>query len=198
GAHLADLHMNTAGTKKSSKKTQSTLAQGTDVAQPLLFDDESLRQAMTTAVDMMWLIESSPAQTVADVKEQEQIYVNLRRRLTDKYGTLANLVGATHFGLAIDPALWKSLADYATGRVSIAPPQFDTWLQTAAAFSAQYRFFHWELEFPEVFFDRHGQLKGAAAGFDAVIGNPPYVRQEELSQFKPYFAAAYPETYNSI
>jgi hypothetical protein len=32
---------------------------------------------MTTAVDLMWLIESSPAQTVAEVKEQEQIYEDL-------------------------------------------------------------------------------------------------------------------------
>lgn len=199
GARLADLRMGTAGGKKgNSKKTPAALVQRTEAAQPMLFDDESLRQAMTTAVDMMWLIESSPAQTVAEVKEQEQTYASLRQKLMDKYGTLANLVGAMHFGLAIDPALWKPLADYATGRVSIAPPQFDAWLQAAATFATQYRFFHWELEFPEVFFDRHGQLKGAAAGFDVVIGNPPYVRQEELSQFKPYFAAAYPETYNGI
>ncbi len=198
GAHLADLRLGMAGVKKSSKKTQPALVQEADVAQSLLFDDESLRQAMTTAVDMMWLIESSPAQSVAEVKEQEQIYGDLRQKLTDKYGMLANLVVATYFGLAVDPALWKSLADYAIGRINIAPPQFGTWLQTAAAFSAQYRFFHWELEFPEVFFDRHGQLKGAAAGFDAIIGNPPYVRQEELSQFKPYFAAAYPETYSGV
>jgi hypothetical protein len=198
GARLADLKIGTAAVKKISKKTQATLTQGAHVSQSVLFDDESLRQAMTTAVDLMWLIESSPAQTVADVKEQEQIYGDLRRRLTDKYGMLANLVGATHFGLTVESALWKSLADYATGRISIAPPQFDSWLQAAAAFAAQYHFFHWELEFPEVFFNRHGQLKGASAGFDVVIGNPPYVRQEELGQFKPYFAAMYPETYRGV
>ena len=83
GARLADLRIGTAGGKKgNSKKTPAALVQGTEVAQPMLFDDESLRQAMTTAVDMMWLIESSPAQTVAEVKEQEQIYANLRRKLT--------------------------------------------------------------------------------------------------------------------
>jgi hypothetical protein len=45
--------------------------------------------------------------------------------------------------------------------------------------SAEKRFFHWELEFPEVFYGpRPGtervieRLEGA--GFDAVIGNPPY------------------------
>ncbi len=42
--------------------------------------------------------------------------------------------------------------------------------------------FDWEREFPEVF------LKG---GFDVVIGNPPYVRQEGLGEFKGYFQKHY-------
>lgn len=42
--------------------------------------------------------------------------------------------------------------------------------------------FNWEKEFPEVF------VKG---GFDVVIGNPPYVRQELLGEFKPYFESNY-------
>ena len=36
------------------------------------------------------------------------------------------------------------------------------------------RFFHWELEFPEVFFEDDGSPR-ESPGFDAVIGNPPYV-----------------------
>jgi len=35
-------------------------------------------------------------------------------------------------------------------------------------------FFHWELAFPEVFYSEHGAHKGERAGFDAVVGNPPY------------------------
>ena len=35
-------------------------------------------------------------------------------------------------------------------------------------------YFHWELEFPEVFFDRFGRMVEEEAGFDAVVGNPPY------------------------
>jgi type I restriction-modification system DNA methylase subunit len=38
--------------------------------------------------------------------------------------------------------------------------------------------FHWQDEFPEIF---------AKGGFDVVIGNPPYVRQELLGDFKPFF-----------
>ncbi|MDP3131185.1 MAG: Eco57I restriction-modification methylase domain-containing protein, partial [Bacillota bacterium] len=37
--------------------------------------------------------------------------------------------------------------------------------------------FNWQAAFPEVF---------ANGGFDVVIGNPPYIRQEWLSPFKPY------------
>jgi hypothetical protein len=39
--------------------------------------------------------------------------------------------------------------------------------------SSAHRFFHWELEFPEVFFDGEGQRR-SDAGFDAIIGNPPW------------------------
>lgn len=38
----------------------------------------------------------------------------------------------------------------------------------------QYRFFHWELEFPEVFIDLKCASLKTNPGFDAVIGNPPY------------------------
>jgi type I restriction-modification system DNA methylase subunit len=48
--------------------------------------------------------------------------------------------------------------------------------------------FSWEKEFPEVF------KKG---GFDVVIGNPPYVRQELFKEIKPYLEKNY-ECYNSI
>ena len=199
GERLANLQISIVGTqKKRSKKAQVIPAQEATVTQFLLFDEESLRQAVTTAVDMMWLIEASPAQTVAEVKEQEQIYSDLRQKLIDKYSLLAHLVSATYFGLAIDSVLWKPLADHATGRGGIVHPQFNTWLQAAADLSSKHLFFHWELEFPEIFFDRYGRHKGDAAGFDVVIGNPPYVRQEELGLLKTYFAAAYPETYHGV
>jgi type I restriction-modification system DNA methylase subunit len=55
--------------------------------------------------------------------------------------------------------------------------------------SEQNRFFHWELEFPEVFYGRKPGTQNAVvrletAGFDAVIGNPPYdvVASEELGR----------------
>ena len=54
----------------------------------------------------------------------------------------------------------------------------------AAAAASRLRFFHWELEFPEVYFGTDGKSLGDKAGFDAVVGNPPYVRQEELDKLQ--------------
>ncbi len=42
--------------------------------------------------------------------------------------------------------------------------------------------FEWRFEFPEVLND-----EGDFVGFDCVIGNPPYIRQEELRDFKSFF-----------
>jgi len=46
--------------------------------------------------------------------------------------------------------------------------------------------FEWRFEFPEVLND-----DGDFVGFDVVIGNPPYIRQEELKDFKTYYKANY-------
>ena len=49
-------------------------------------------------------------------------------------------------------------------------------------------FFIWELEFSEIF-------TGENPGFDIVIGNPPYVRQEKIKELKPILKQTY-ETYS--
>jgi len=46
--------------------------------------------------------------------------------------------------------------------------------------------FEWRFEFPEVLDD-----EGAFCGFDVVIGNPPYIRQEEIKEFKSQFKSEY-------
>lgn len=48
--------------------------------------------------------------------------------------------------------------------------------------------FNWESEFSQIFAD---------GGFDVVIGNPPYIRQELLSPFKPYLQENY-QTYDGV
>ena len=58
------------------------------------------------------------------------------------------------------------------------------WWDTVVDLKRREHFFHWELEFPDVF-------SGDNPGFDAVIGNPPYVRQELLKQYKDFFGSTF-------
>lgn len=48
--------------------------------------------------------------------------------------------------------------------------------------------FDWAVEFAEVF-------SGAAGGFDIVLANPPYVRQELIKEIKPMLKNRYPDVY---
>ncbi|MCB0198025.1 MAG: Eco57I restriction-modification methylase domain-containing protein, partial [Anaerolineae bacterium] len=106
---------------------------------------------------------------------------------------LADVWTARQFGLEMDERLWTPLVNFLT-KGGLPLPAYEAIFQQAETLAYRLRFFHWELEFPEVFFDRHGRLD-AASGFDAVIGNPPYVRQEELGAVKSYFSEQFAEVY---
>lgn len=71
---------------------------------------------------------------------------------------------------------------------------------TASDAAADKRFFHWELEFPEVFFapSRAGGQDVALredGGFDAVVGNPPYVSNWQLTESDPLLPSALTSIY---
>jgi hypothetical protein len=123
----------------------------------------------------------------------------LRENLHRRYGRLADVMAARRLGLLqfeLTPQEWRLFVEYISGRSLPAMPQFQVWLETAERLDEQHRFMHWELEFPEVFFGRNGAVTTEEGGFDAVVGNPPYVRQEALGIFKPYFASVFSETYH--
>ncbi len=52
--------------------------------------------------------------------------------------------------------------------------------------------FEWRFEFPEVLDD-----EGDFLGFDCIIGNPPYIRQEQIKDIKPLLQKQYQDFYNS-
>ncbi len=71
----------------------------------------------------------------------------------------------------------------------ISPEYRKALSQTQALWQTQ-RFFHWDLEFPEVFVDlAHASWK-ESPGFDAVISNPPYVDVHADAFFRGAFHCA--------
>ncbi len=167
-----------------------------DNGQLSMLADEGFRRSLSTAVDLMWLIQQHSDNTIADVREQECLHAEMLEQLTYVYRKLADVSTATFFGLEFDPQYWSALHEYAIGgdKEEVLEPIIK---QTQELVDIQ-RFFHWELEFPEVFFDQHGQPLDAQAGFHVVIGNPPYVRQELLSLFKPFFEQSFAATYHGM
>lgn len=55
-------------------------------------------------------------------------------------------------------------------------------------------FFLWELQFGEIF-RREGVNDPNEQGFDIVIANPPYIRQEKIKEYKAAFERNYKEVY---
>lgn len=123
-----------------------------------------------------------------DVKRKEKVFEEFKQ-LPEyrKARGLANVYTATYFGNAITSTeatefkkarsseahyqdlVWEIAGDeeYKWKRVT----NYD-WFRQAESIAKEKSFFHWELEFPEIFFDA-GKLR-ENPGWDAVIGNPPY------------------------
>jgi len=174
GARLDKIRQNGMRVKKTQAQQRAENAEVN--GQISLFDDSAFTQSVKLAVDNMWLIELKEARTINDVKTQERMYADLRSQFVEKYARLLNLATASRFGLTIENGHWSALVAYATGGNLAAFPAFDKLLGEADEIAGREHFFHWELEFPEVFFDRFGRQLGAKAGFDGVIGNPPWER----------------------
>ncbi|MFN3651307.1 MAG: Eco57I restriction-modification methylase domain-containing protein [Armatimonadota bacterium] len=191
GARLSELRATGKAAARKGSTAARKVQKAEEAGQLSLASDSAFVQSMKQAVDNLWLIEDSPAETIGDVKSQEVLYEEVRRTFVQRYTQMLNLVAARPFGLEVDQAFWRTLLDHAAGRTLARMSKFDTWLNQAAALAERHRFFHWELEFPEVFFDRYGRPLGDEGGFDVVIGNPPYVRQERLAPLKSYLQAKF-------
>src|SRR6266699_3390112 len=65
-------------------------------------------------------------------------------------------------------------------------------IETALVLAKDKHFFHWDLEFPEVFYDETKRKENG--GFDAVVGNPPYV---DLKGMEPILVDYYFQAFSS-
>src|SRR5712692_362177 len=140
----------------------------------LPFDDA--RRALQMALPVRFSLEAVPDDTLEQVREKERALAALARRgsALSTWKRVADAWCAAWFAAGVPSSAFTALSDaILTGRSALPKTVADAYLhQTDAAASAQ-RFFHWELEFPEAFFDSEG-VRLQNAGFDAVIGNPPW------------------------
>ena len=126
-----------------------------------------LRAAVTQAITEFAAIEGVSTDTHDAAKQKEALWRNISETLMPRFRHAADLWLAPWFGGDVG---WLSFTT-----------QFDSPDKTALLYEDHravleaLRPFHWELEFPDIFLTESGDKK-PAAGFDAVVGNPPWER----------------------
>jgi hypothetical protein len=158
-------------------------------ARPLpLFDDEALDHALRTTVGPRLSIATEPGDTLEQVRAKERLLgrIDADDGPLARWQQVADLWCARWFP-ALDSlessartrrlrraGVFHALADAVAGRATALPSHLSTpLLAEARAAALRERFFHWTLEFPEVFFAPDGRPLDDG-GFDAVLGNPPW------------------------
>lgn len=81
-----------------------------------------------------------------------------------------------------EKAVWNHKTEQLTAEIQ----KLETEIDEIKANKIYENAFEWRFEFPDVLNDN-----GDFVGFDAVIGNPPYIRQEELKEFKDFYKTNY-------
>jgi len=147
---------------------------------------DQLEQRIPILLQPLFEISHMPSLSAIQVKEKERLYRRVFQPISDAFKGVADLWCSTFFADLVDqvtPAIYQDALD-SLNNSKKASRLASTGLfskATKTARSNEVSCFHWELEFPEVFFDRHGRR--SEAGFDAVIGNPPYIRVRVLREF---------------
>jgi len=144
-----------------------------------LFEEQLLGELARSVVPVRrWLgDERDDAAAVVERKESELGRLRAEGSAAARWKEALDLWCACWFwrgGPPPNAALFHELADgILHGRRTLPARSAAEWRASAKEVAGAQRFLHWELEFPEVFFDERGGRLGSA-GFDAVIGNPPW------------------------
>lgn len=146
-----------------------------------LFDELDLAHALRAVSSPLETMLRGANDTVRDIRAKEAIWRRLSgddsavapwRRALDLW--CARWFWPPSSGAAPNASEWRALLAHVIDRDRALPR---TWvadrLRGLAAVARAQAFFHWPLEFPDVFYEPDGTPR-ASAGFDAVIGNPPW------------------------
>ena len=138
---------------------------------------EPVRQAIRQAARLRRLIDEARPEDllregIQPESTEEQRYKESLRQRADSILATAKLLFDLRSASAFVPEIWRewdTLASLVEKSEALrAYAESRPWWAVFCAVRERERFFHWELEFPEVFVDVE------RPGFDAVLGNPPW------------------------
>jgi hypothetical protein len=139
------------------------------------------QQTLSHVMDLMEDLLAIDNSQLSDIKSMENLYDEIRDdSLYQRLFEIANVHTAELFGLDVPQDVYQEMAGAIDDGDEWEEIRSQDWFAIAQATADDQNFFHWELEYPEVFFGEDGE-RHDDAGFDAVIGNPPYVSNWELT-----------------
>ena len=125
---------------------------------------------------------------VEEVREKARIFDEEIYPALQSYREMLDLHTGVHFGNGLKEPQYAQLGTAVNDSTAWSRLKAMGLSDLVTQHSDQH-WFHWELEFPEVF-------SGEKPGFDVVIGNPPYVRQERFFQQKAFFQSSFNKVYH--
>ncbi|MFX0198362.1 MAG: Eco57I restriction-modification methylase domain-containing protein, partial [Candidatus Hodarchaeota archaeon] len=132
-------------------------------------------------------IEAMPSDNAEQVKEKTRMYNEEFEKKSTPFKAIANLWLSGYFGNKVPYSEYSKLQMELANNKKEQWEKYsrEPWFNNAMGMAKGRHFFHWELEFPEVFFEKGAKKENP--GFDAVIGNPPYINAIELNRtLSPY------------
>jgi type I restriction-modification system DNA methylase subunit len=177
GAKLSDL-------KDYPKRTSSKKKKNEDTSLPSFIAEIFIDRLISKAKEF----EEINDDLLENIKRKEKVLEEFKQLPEyKKTKAIADVRTAAHFDNVVEPTREKSSREvyfdlvYSLDYPSNWEPKTRTaWFKSALETAESKKFFHWELEYPEVFFEK-GKVKNRP-GFDVVVGNPPYVNALELAR----------------
>ncbi|HET9467301.1 MAG TPA: N-6 DNA methylase, partial [Vicinamibacterales bacterium] len=169
GASLEDLARPAPGTTQRRPALRHALP---------LFDHNVVETIARHILPERYRLAFDPEHTASEVRAKERALAALTTRSTPlaRWKAAADLWCAAWFWNSepLTAGAFGDLMSATLGRAASLPrARLDPLLAQAAQIARERRAFHWELEFPEIFFGEDG-LRRCDGGFDAVITNPPW------------------------
>lgn len=138
--------------------------------------EQRLNEKLPVMLGKVLEISERPSETLEDIRGKEAADQAIRE-LKAPFKAVADLWVSTYFGNEMRPAEYdEALQHIGEPKQLLALPA----AKRASEIAEDKRFFHWELEFPEVFYEDSERRENA--GFDAVVGNPPYVSAWSMTE----------------
>ncbi|MGC9523657.1 MAG: Eco57I restriction-modification methylase domain-containing protein, partial [Anaerolineae bacterium] len=126
--------------------------------------------------------------TLGEVEHSSELFASSQQLLGPTRRRLNVELSSEFDDSFVDVSLAAQLAYWSTKDRDEADPVTQQKYELGQTIAEHYHFFHWKLEFPDAFVDlRRGTWK-RTGGFDAVVGNPPYVSTADIeNRLRTYY-----------